>query len=86
MKLSSAQREMIGRILSASKCFKFMLGLQYGPRSRTYKVLLRDGLVQENRRMAMIGIGREIIVVKLTKAGRAAYSRWMDLGERHDSA
>jgi hypothetical protein len=86
MKLSKAQREMIGRILanslSGSKCFKLMLCLQYGPRYRTYKVLLRDGLVQENRRMAMIGIGREIIVVKLTRAGRDAYER----GSSHDSA
>lgn len=72
--ISKPQRDMLGRILFDSRgCAKDKLGLWFGPKAVTYRSLFERDFIQESVRKAKVGLGKEVIWVKATRAGVNAY-------------
>lgn len=74
-RISKAQRDMLGRIITDPRGRMVdTLGLWAGPKAQTYRSLHHRGLVQERTRKSKVGLGRQIVWVKATKAGVVEYA------------
>lgn len=76
LKLTQAQVTFIGRVLAHGReqpCRLDTLGIWRGQTYRTFRVLVRKGLLKLGRRRRLIGLGGYVETVRVLAAGRRAY-------------